>query len=117
ESEVTNAIDDKGFLAGVGGGLAQEIKADEQVAREAHTFPADEEEYVVCGEDEDEHEKHKEIEVGEEAVVAALVSHVAGGVDMDEPADSGDDEEHDHSEVVDLEIDARADIPRDDPGE
>src|SRR5947209_3193009 len=48
---------------------------------------------------------------------AAFASHVAGGVDVNQPADSGDYEEHDHGEVVDLEIEAGAEISGDDPGE
>ncbi len=45
------------------------------------------------------------------------MGHVAGGVDVDEPANTGDDEEHDHREVVDLEIEAGAEISGHDPGE
>jgi len=107
----------KSFLTGVSGGFAEEIKTDQQVAAKSHAFPADEEEHVVGGENENEHEEHEEIEVGEEAVIAAFVGHVAGGVDVNEPADSGDDEEHDHGELVDLEVEAGAEISGDDPGE
>src|SRR5712671_2176772 len=117
ESEVADAIDDEGFLAGVSGGFAEEIKTDQQVTAKSHAFPADEEEHVIGGQDQDEHEEHKEIEVGEKAVVAAFVSHVAGGVDVDQPADPGDYEEHDHGEVVDLEVEAGAEISGDDPSE
>src|SRR5713101_6531612 len=45
------------------------------------------------------------------------MGHVAGGVDVDEPANTGDDEEHDHGEVVDLEIEPGAEISGHDPGE
>src|SRR5712671_4985254 len=117
ESEVADAIDDEGFLAGVSGGFAEEIKTDEQVTAESHAFPADEEEHVVGGQNEDEHEEHEEIEVGEEAVIAAFVGHVARGVDVNEPAYSGDDEEHHHGELIDLEVESGAEISGDDPGE
>src|SRR5882762_7526911 len=117
ESEVADAIDNEGFLAGVGGGFAEEIKTDQQVTAKSHAFPADEEENVIGGQDENEHEEHEEVEVGEKAVVAAFVGHVAGGVDVDQPADSGDYEEHDHGEVVNLEVEAGAEISGDDPGE
>src|SRR4029077_17300966 len=86
EAEIADAVNDEGFLAGVRRGFAEEIKTDEQVAREAHAFPADEEEDVIAGKDENKHEEHEEIEVGKETVVAAFVGHVAGGVDVDEPA-------------------------------
>src|SRR6266403_1575086 len=117
ESEVGDAIDDEGFFTGVGGGFAEEIKTDQQVTAKSHTLPADEEENVIGGEDQDEHEEHEQIEVGEKAVVAAFVGHVAGGVNVNEPADSGDYEEHDHGELVDLEVEAGAEISGDDPGE
>ena len=45
------------------------------------------------------------------------MSHVAGGVNVDEPADAGDDEQHDHGKLVHLEIEACAEIPRSDPRE
>src|SRR6267378_8185417 len=117
EAEVADAIDNEGFFTGVGSGFSQEIKTDQQVAAKSHAFPADEEENVIGGQDEDEHEEHEEIEVGEEPVVAAFVGHVAGGVDVDQPADSGDYEEHDHGEMVNLEVEAGAEISGDDPSE
>src|SRR6266404_5037812 len=117
EAEVADAVDDESFFSRVRSGLAQEIKTDEQVAREADAFPSDEEQHVIGGEDEDEHEEHEEVEVGEETVVAALVGHIARRVDVDEPADSGDDQQHDDREVIDLEIEARAEIAGDNPGE
>ncbi len=59
EAEIADAVDDEGFLAGIRGGFSEEGKADEQVAREAHAFPADEEQHVVGGEDKNEHEEHE----------------------------------------------------------
>ena len=103
EAEVADAVDDEGFLAGVGGGVLGEVEADEQVGGEADALPADEEQEEAGGEDEDQHEEHEEVEVGEEAPVAFFVRHVADRVDMDEEADAGDDAEHDEGEVVDGE--------------
>src|SRR4029077_13987457 len=73
--------------------------------------------HVIGCEDQDEHEKHEQIQIGEEAVVAAFVGHVAGGINVDEPAYAGDNEKHDHGELVDLQIEAGAEISGDDPGE
>src|SRR6202011_2938631 len=113
---IADAIDDESFFTGVGGGLFQEIEADQQGAAEAYAFPADEQENVVCGEDQDEHEEHEEVEVREEAVVAALVGHVAGGIDVDQPADAGDDQEHHYGQLIDLQVEAGAEGTRGDPG-
>ena len=103
EAEVADAVDDEGFLAGVGGGVLGEVEADEQVGGEADALPADEEQKEALGQHQDEHEEHEEVEVGEEAPVAFFVRHVADRVDVDEEADAGDDAEHDQREVVDRE--------------
>ena len=95
EAEVADAVDDEGLFAGVGGGVALEVEADEQVGRETDALPADKHEQEVAGEDQDGHEKEEEIEVAEVARVAGVVAHVADGVDVDEEADAGDDEQHD----------------------
>ena len=105
----------KAFLPASAADFLQEIKADEQIAAQADAFPADEEQHVVRGEDQDEHEEHEQIEVGEEAVVAALVRHVSGGINVDEPADAGDHQEHHDGELVDLQVEAGAEIAGDDP--
>ena len=103
KAEVADAVDDESFLTGVGGAVAREVKADQQVAREAHTFPADKEQQEVGTEHQDQHEKHEEVEVGEEAPEALLMCHVADGVDMDQEADARDDRQHDEREVIDDE--------------
>ena len=74
EAEVADAVDDEGLLAGVGGGVAGEVEADEQVGGEAHAFPADEHEQEVLGQHQREHEEDEEVQVGEEAPVALVVA-------------------------------------------
>ena len=80
-----------------------EVKSDEQVAARAHAFPADEEQQEIIREHQHQHGKHEEIQVAEEAVVAAFVRHVAGGVNVNQEADAGDDEDHNGGERVELE--------------
>ena len=116
EAEVADAVDDEGFLAGVGGGVLLEVEADEQVGGEADALPADEEQQEAGGEHQHQHEEHEEVEVGEEAPVALLVRHVAGGVEVDEEADAGDDAEHDEREVVDGEGEVDLEAGDGDPG-
>ena len=74
ESEVANAVDDEGFLAGVGGGVLLEVEADEQVGGEADALPADEHQQVVVGQHQHQHEEHEQVQVGEEAPVAVVVA-------------------------------------------
>jgi hypothetical protein len=115
KAEVANAIDDERFFARVGCRLFQKIKANQQVAAKAHTFPSDEEQHVVRGHHQDEHEEHEQVQVGEETVVPALVRHVAGRIDVDEEAHTGDDHQHDYGELIDLQIEAGAEIAGNDP--
>ena len=103
EAEVADAVGDEGFFACVGGRVLEEEEADEQVGGEADALPADKHEQVVVGQHQGQHEEHEEVEVGEEAVVAALMLHVGHGIDVDEEADAGDDQHHDHREMVEVE--------------
>jgi len=50
-----------------------------------------------------EHGEHEKIHVAEEAVVAAFVPHVADGVDVDEEADTGNDQNHDAGKRIEKE--------------
>ncbi len=100
ESEIADAVDDERLVAGVGGELFIEVEADQQVAAQAHAFPADEENQVVRRQHQGQHEEHEQVQIGEEAVIAAkiramLVRHVADGIDVDQGADAGDDQQHD----------------------
>src|SRR5215831_12182019 len=74
EPEVAYAVDDEGFLARVRSGLFKKIETDEQVAGEADPLPSDKKQHVVGGQHQNEHEEHEQVQVAEEAVVAALRS-------------------------------------------
>src|SRR5713101_9341631 len=43
--------------------------------------------------------------------------HISGRINVDEPADAGHHQHHDHGELVHLQIKARPEIPRSNPGE
>src|SRR5208282_2221659 len=80
-----------------------EIESDQKIRAQAHAFPAYEQQHVVVGQDEREHGKHEEVEVSEEAVVTAFMRHVSSGVDVDQQAYAGDEEQPDAGERVDQE--------------
>ena len=115
EAEVADAVDDECFLACVGRRFFHEIEADEEIAREADTFPANKQQHIIRCQHQNQHEEHEQIEVGEKAVIAAFMRHVAGGVNVDEPSDAGDHQHHDHGELVHLQIEAGAEISCGDP--
>ncbi len=80
-----------------------EVESNEQVAARADAFPADEEQQEIIGKNQHQHGEHEKIQVAEEAVVTAFVSHVAGGIDVNQEADAGDDENHHGGKRVELE--------------
>ena len=75
-------------------------EADEQVGAEAHPLPAQEEDGQVGGEGQKGHEEGEKVHEGEEAGERGILLHVTQGVDVDEKADSADQENHDGGEGV-----------------
>src|SRR5579864_4970664 len=114
EPGIADAIDDECLIRGVARRFTLEIKPDQQVRAEADALPAHEHQRVVVRENEGEHREHKEVEITEEPVIAALMGHVAGRINMDEHPDSGYEEEPDgrkrieQEPCIDLEIGGRA---------
>ena len=100
EAGVAHAVHDERLLARVAGRLLVEVEADQQVAAQPHAFPADEQQHVVVRQHQHQHEEDEQVEVAEEAVVAVVVIHVAGGVHVDQEADAGDHQDHDRAERV-----------------
>src|SRR5208337_2492496 len=51
ESGIADAVNDECLVARVGGGLAMEIKTNQQIRTQAHALPPDKHEDVVVGQD------------------------------------------------------------------
>ena len=117
KSEIADAVDDEGFDSGVGGALLEEVEADQKIAAQTHAFPSHKEHQVVRGQNQNQHEKHEQVEVGEEPVVAAFMRHVAGGVNVNQRSDAGHDKEHDGCETVYGEVGSDAKVAALEPGE
>ncbi len=88
-AEVAHPVDQKGLLArvrvvAVGVIPPVEPEANEQVRCQAHAFPAHEHAQEVIAEHQDEHGEDEEIQVNEEALVALILVHVLGGIDVDQ---------------------------------
>ena len=103
EPEVADAVDDERLLrrARRRGLLVPE--ADEQVAAQADSLPADVEQQEVVAQDQHQHAEHEQVQVGEEAPEPAVAVHVADRVDVDEEADRADDEQEHRGQRVDQE--------------
>ena len=117
ESEIADTVHDERFVAGVGGEFFEEIESDQQIAAQSDAFPSDEEQQEVRAQHQNQHEEHEQVQIREEAVVSAFVSHVADGVDMNQKADAGDDHQHDGGQPVNREIDTDVQSAGLDPGE
>ena len=112
EPEIADSVDDKGLPAGVGGKLLLIIKTYEQIGAETDTFPANEHDQIVVAQNESEHRPHKQVQVGEVALKAIFVGHIADGVDMDQGANEGDKEDHHRGQRVEHETERNAEVSK-----
>ena len=103
EAGVADAVDDECFVGGVAGRLAMEIETDQQIRTQAHAFPAHEHQDIVVRQDQREHGEHEQVQVSEEAVVAAFMRHVADGINVDQHAHAGDKQQPDGGERIEQE--------------
>ena len=102
ESRIADSIYDKCLFPGIACALLVEIKSDQQVGAQPHSFPPDKHHHVVVGQDQGEHRKHEEVQIGEEAIIAAVVPHVSGRIDVNQETDSGNDQDHDGRKRIQL---------------
>jgi len=109
QAEVADAVDHEGLLARGGRGGLVLPERDQQVRGEADALPADEQHRVVVREDEREHGRDEQVQVGEEPATAGVVRHVADGVDVDQAADARDQQGEQDRQRVDQQADV--DLP------
>ena len=104
---VPDAGGDEGLARRVSvGGFAIE-EADQQVAAQAHAFPAEVQAQQVVAEHQQQHRGHEQVHVGEEATVARIAGHVAGREQMDQRTDAGDYAQHRQRQAVQIQRDRR----------
>ncbi len=107
ETEVSDAVDDECFLPGVGRGFSREPEADQQIGAQSDAFPADEHQQVVVREHQREHEEDEQVQVCEVPIEPLLMLHVSSGINMDQEANAGDDQNHQAGQVVEHESELR----------
>ena len=88
-----------------------EPEADQEIRSEADEAPADEQPDEVVGEHQRQHREHEEVHVREEARDRFVARHVTDRVDVDEPADAGDDQRPDERERVQQQPEGEARRP------
>ena len=90
----------KAFLPESPADCFKEIKTDQQVAAQADASPSHKEQQKIVGEHEREHEEQGQVEIAEEAVIAAFVRHITDGIDEDQQTDEGDHDDHHAGERI-----------------
>ena len=101
EADVADDVDHERLHPGRGRCLAPVPEADQRVGGEADERPAHDQEDVVAGQDQQQHREDEEVEVGEEARVAAVRRHVGERVEVDQGRDPRDHQAHEDRERVD----------------
>ena len=106
DAEVADPGDEERLHRGAAGGLALGVVADEQVRRDAHRLPADEQQGEVVGVDDEHHRRGEERDGGGVRGVAggrlgrAVVREVADRVDLDAEGDHADRDRDDRRQLV-----------------
>ncbi len=111
ERRIAEGVDDERLLAGGDCALAPPPEVDQQVRREPDHAPAGEQEEEVPRHDEQEHREDEQRLVGVVAALLLVAADVAGGVGEDEEADAGDDQHHEHRELVDVDVETGREAP------
>ncbi len=112
EPDVAEHVDDERLDAGLGGRRAPVPERDQQVRRRTDERPADDQDQEVAGQDEHQHREHEEVQVGEEARVAAVRGQVGDRVEVDQRRHAADHERHEHAERVDEDRQRAVDADR-----
>ena len=115
EAEVADPVHQEGLHVGEDRGRLLEPEADQQVAHQAHRFPAEEQLQEVVAHHQHQHAEGEQRDVGEEALVARVLFHVADGVDVHHQRHEGDDAHHHRGQAVDQEADFHLQAADDDP--
>ena len=124
EAEIANPVDDEGFHRRSASRGFAVVKADQQVGRDTHALPTEEELQEVIGRDQHQHGEGEERQIGKETRAIALalfeivvMGHVAERIEMHERRDRGDHDQHDRGQPVDANAPGGVERTRGDPSE
>ena len=112
QPDVADDVDHERLDARTRGRRAPVPEGDQQVGGGADERPADDQQHEVAGEHQQQHREDEEVQVGEEARVAAVLVHVGDRVQVDHRRDARDDEDHEHRQGIDEDRDLRVDADR-----
>ncbi len=115
-AEIADPVDHEGLLGRDGRTVLVLPETDQQVRGQADTLPADEQHQIVVGEHQQQHRRHEQVQEGEEPAPTLVVRHVADGVDVDQTADAGDQQDEHDRQLVDQQADVDVPAAGGDPG-
>ncbi len=92
-------------------------EADQQIAREAHALPAEEELHEVVGRHQHQHREGEQRQVGEEARPVRVLFHVADGIEVHEGRHRRDHHQHHGDQRIDADGPVDLQVARVHPGE
>ena len=101
EAEIADAVRDEGFDGRIVGRAFLEPETDQQVGRDAHTFPAEEQLQEVVRGHQREHRESEEREIREEPRPVRIFGHVSDRIDVNQERDRVHHHQHDGRERVD----------------
>ena len=94
DAPVTDAVRHERLLAGRGCAVTCVPERDQEVRAGTHAFPTEEGDQKVLAQNQHEHRKDEEVEVDEELRELRITVHVTHCVQMDQRADSRDEQRH-----------------------
>jgi hypothetical protein len=111
QADVADDVDDERFNGCGDGRRLEEPEADQKVRCRADEPPAHEQPDEVVGEHEGQHREDEKVHVREKARDRAIAPHIADRVDVDQPADAGDDASPQERERIEPEPEREAAYP------
>ncbi len=115
ESDVAHARGDDRFFCRGGGGGFLKPETNEQIGRQPHQFPADEQQKQAVGDDDAQHGGRKKRQEAEEPREILIVGHVPRRVDKNPEPDERDHHRHPLCQWVEDEPEAEARGPELEP--
>ena len=103
EAEIADAVDHEGLD---GGGVRRRLvipEADQQIARQADAFPAEEQLHQIVGRHQHQHGEGEQRQIAEEARPVRVLRHVADRIEVHEGRDGGDHHQHHRGQRVDAQ--------------
>ena len=116
ESPVADAVGNEGFLRRRRGFTLVDVETDQQIRAQPDAFPADKHQQEVVREHQRQHREHEQVQIGEETIVAAVTVHVAGGENVNQETDEGDEERVDSAQPIHRQTEVCPEVADVNPG-